>query len=116
MELNVNARLTFSQSIKATDFHKEWSKISPEVFISNFTQASNAGLACRFHHRCYNCGGSHLFTQCTKQVQWSFKYQLPQQTKFANSSKSPPFFPYNGPTPIKLNRIADWLSGYDRRN
>lgn len=97
MELYVNARLTSSQSIKTTNSHKELSKTIPRGACFQFHSGKqcNAGLACRFQHRCYNCGGSHPFIQCTKQVQrpfrvlQRFRYQSPQPTKFANSSKSP---------------------------
>lgn len=88
MELYVNTRLTSSQSIKTTNSHKELSKTIPR------------GACFQFHsgkHRFYNGGGSHPFIQCTKQVQrpfcvlqQRFKYQSPQPTKFASSSKSPP--------------------------
>lgn len=102
MELYVNARLTSSQSIKAINPHKELSKTIPRgaCFQFNSGKQCNSGLSCRFQHRCYNCGGSHPFIQCTKQVLRpfrvlpKFKYQSPQQIKcidkikFAKTQKS----------------------------
>lgn len=120
-ELYENAHLTSSQSIKTTNPHKELSKTIPKEACFQFHSGKqcNAGVACRFQHSCYNCGGSHPFIQCTKQVQrpfrvlQRFKYQSPRQPN-SQIRLSHPLLPSKGPTPIKPNRLADWLSDYDK--
>lgn len=99
LELYVNALLTFLNLWKQLIHLNNWVKLSPVEIVSNFTQVSSAMQVWLSFSatRCYYCGGSHPFIQCTKHVQrlfrvlQRFKYQSPQQTKFANLSKSSHF-------------------------
>lgn len=92
MELYVNARLTTALSSKPNKSHKDMSYSSmPRGVCFQYHSGKNcsAGLSCRFQHRCYNCGGSHPFIQCTKQAKQPFRImqRYQNQTGSTNTGK-----------------------------
>uniref|UniRef100_A0A8W8MI15 C3H1-type domain-containing protein n=1 Tax=Magallana gigas TaxID=29159 RepID=A0A8W8MI15_MAGGI len=92
MELYVNARLTTALSSKPNTSHKDMSYSSrPRGVCFQYHSGKNcsSGLSCRFQHRCYNCGGSHPFIQCTKQAKQPFRImqRYQNQTGSTNTGK-----------------------------
>ncbi|XP_062601836.1 uncharacterized protein LOC134263501 [Saccostrea cucullata] len=70
MELYVNARLTTSA-----------------CFQYHSGKHCQAGMSCRFQHRCYNCSGAHPFVQCTKPTKHPFRVMQKYQNQTSNTNK-----------------------------
>lgn len=90
MELYVNARLTTSQATKLSKSNKDVQyKSIPKgaCFQYHSGKHCQAGMSCRFQHRCYNCSGAHPFVHCTKPMKHPFRVMQKYQNQTSNTNK-----------------------------
>lgn len=124
MELYVNARLTTALPSKPNKSHKDICHLAlcQEVSVSSTIQVSIVQQACLVASNIdviTAAGHTHLFSVQSKPSSpfvscRSIKTMQVVQIQENNSiNQNQLLHPSKGPTPIKVNRLTYWLSGYD---
>ena len=131
MELYVNARLHNSQLTKAGGTRANVKNIPKGAcFPYHSGKQCNAGNACQYQHKfvCVTIMGDNIhfrpagnlfkspFGFCpnsptNSQIRANKTKAMRKDQKVQKQKRLPPM----GPTPIKVNRLLQWLDGYDEK-